>query len=82
MKALILIQDEIVCRMGLDDAKKEDAGRRFMVLSVAYHNIGVEYEFLKEYQQSLGAYRKAIENAEKNLAGNNDMLKNLKNVYF
>lgn len=68
--------------MGLDDAKKEDAGRRFMVLSVAYHNIGVEYEFLKEYQQSLGAYRKAIENAEKNLAGNNDMLKNLKHVYF
>lgn len=53
-----------------------------MVLSVAYHNIGVEYEFLKEYQQSLNAYRKAIENAEKNLTGNSDMLNNLKNVYY
>ena len=53
-----------------------------MVLSVAYHNIGVEYEFLKEYQQSLNAYRKSIENAEKNLTGSNDMVDNLKNVYY
>ena len=53
-----------------------------MVLSVAYHNIGVEYEFLKEYQQSLNAYRKAIENAEKNLSGSSDMVDNLKNVYY
>ncbi len=49
MKALILIQDEIVARMTDPEARKDDAGRRFMVLSVAYHNIGVEYEFLKEY---------------------------------
>lgn len=52
-----------------------------MILSVAYHNIAVEYEFLKEYQQSLNAYRKAIENLEKNLPGS-DMLSNLKNVYY
>lgn len=53
-----------------------------MVLSVAYHNIGVEYEFLKEYQKSLKAYKKAIDNAEKNLTGSNDMVDNLKNVYY
>jgi len=47
MKALILIQDEILCRLGT--GTKEDAARRFMVLSVAYHNIAVEYEFLKEF---------------------------------
>lgn len=45
MKALILIQDEIVNRIGLegDNAPSE----RLVVLSIAYHNIGVEYEFLK-----------------------------------
>lgn len=31
---------------------------------------------------SLNAYRKAIQNAEKNLVGNTDMLNNLKNVYY
>lgn len=30
----------------------------------------------------MNAYRKSIENAEKNLTGNDDMLKNLKNVYY
>lgn len=30
----------------------------------------------------MNAYRKSIENAEKNLAGNDDMVKNLRNVYF
>ena len=82
MKALILIQDEIIGRVSAEGSSKEDAGRRFMVLSVAYHNIGVEYEFLKEYQQSLNAYRKAIENAEKNLSGSGEMVDNLKNVYY
>ena len=80
MKALILIQDEILCR--IKGQSKDEAARRFMVLSVAYHNIAVEYEFLKDYQMSLNAYWKAIQNAEKNLAGNTDMLSNLKNVYY
>jgi len=32
---------------------------RITVLCIAYHNIAVEHEFLKEYNPSLRAYRKA-----------------------
>ena len=55
MKALILIQDEIVNRIGTEGDKTPS--ERLVVLSIAYHNIGVEYEFLKKYQQALNAYK-------------------------
>lgn len=55
MKALILIQDEIVNRMATDG--DQTPPERLVVLSIAYHNIGVEYEFLKKYQQALNAYK-------------------------
>ncbi len=49
MKALILIQDELVSKLdalsaGTTDKKPED---RLIVLCIAYHNIAVEQEFLK-----------------------------------
>ena len=52
MKALILIQDELVTKImaqeaeGLEIKKPED---RLTVLCIAYHNIAVEQEFLKQY---------------------------------
>ena len=52
MKALILIQDELVTKImaqeaeGLEVKKPED---RLTVLCIAYHNIAVEQEFLKQY---------------------------------
>jgi len=79
MKALILIQDEIINRMGLDG--DETPAERLVVLSIAYHNIGVEYEFLKKYQQALNAYKKSVLNAETHLSPSNLMTVNLKNVY-
>lgn len=79
MKALILIQDEIVNRMTLEgDATPPE---RLVVLSIAYHNIGVEYEFLKKYQQALNAYKKSVINAETHLSSSNLMTINMKNVY-
>lgn len=62
MKALILIQDELVARVPTTaDAKKlED---RLIVLCIAYHNIAVEQEFLKQYQASLNSYAKAAQSA-------------------
>jgi len=61
MKALILIQDELVNRLdnnGHDDAMGESQSEelggqkkkpedRMIVLCIAYHNIAVEQEFLK-----------------------------------
>jgi tetratricopeptide (TPR) repeat protein len=76
MKALILIQDEIVNRMTLDG--EATPPERLVVLSIAYHNIGVEYEFLKKYQQALNAYKKSVINAETHLSSSNLMTVNMK----
>ena len=38
---------------------------RVAVLAIAYHNIGVEQEFLKRLDQSLHSYRKGVEIAGK-----------------
>jgi len=64
MKALILIQDELITKiMAQEEAdataevkKPED---RLTVLCIAYHNIAVEQEFLKQFQASLNSYAKA-----------------------
>lgn len=79
MKALILIQDEIVNRIGSEG--DQTPSERLVVLSIAYHNIGVEYEFLKKYQQALNAYKKAVINAETHLGTNNLMTVNMRSVY-
>ena len=56
MKALILIQDELVARTENGASNNED---RFTVMVIALHNIAVEHEYLKQYQQSLTHYKKA-----------------------
>lgn len=51
MKALILIQDELVARVeettGDRETKLKTHEERMIVLCIAYHNIAVEQEFLK-----------------------------------
>ena len=43
--------------MGTTASKKPED--RLIVLCIAYHNIAVEQEFLKQYQASLNSYAKA-----------------------
>lgn len=82
MKALILIQDELISKVPLSnqDGQSQDMTMqpdgsqlsmsglpqqsrkpedRLIVLCIAYHNIAVEQEFLKQYQASLNSYAKA-----------------------
>lgn len=40
---------------------------RTAVLAIAYHNMGVEQEFLKSYPAAILSYKKAVNFAEKNL---------------
>jgi hypothetical protein len=40
---------------------------RIAVLAIAYHNIGVEQEFLKKFEQSILSYKKGVEVAERYL---------------
>ena len=104
MKALILIQDELISKVpmaGADGAaqdaqtqnmdgsqatmtgmpqqsrKPED---RLIVLCIAYHNIAVEQEFLKQYQASLNSYAKAAQSALKYLGDMHPMTQNMNEV--
>ena len=51
MKALILIQDEL-----LELSEAQLAESRQTVMIIALHNIAVEYEYLKQYQSALLTY--------------------------
>ena len=83
MKALILIQDELVTKiiqqeqLGGEIKKPED---RLTVLCIAYHNIAVEQEFLKQYQASLNSYAKAAQSAHKYLGQEHPMTQNMNEV--
>mmetsp|Transcript_28780 Transcript_28780/g.37795 ORF Transcript_28780/g.37795 Transcript_28780/m.37795 type:complete len:470 (-) Transcript_28780:456-1865(-) len=59
--SMILLQEELF--HGDGDPKPD----RVAVLGIAYHNIGVEQEFLKKYEQSITSYRKGVEVAEQYL---------------
>lgn len=61
MKALILLQDEIVSRVEGEEEESKEAkvkasAERITVLCIAYHNIAVEQEFLKLYNPCLRSY--------------------------
>lgn len=52
------------------------------MLAIAYHNMGVEQEFLKAYDNALLSYRKAVLYAEQNLGPEDSITQNLRNVYL
>jgi tetratricopeptide (TPR) repeat protein len=58
--ALALLQDELFGGPGgaAAAAQKPD---RIAVLAIAYHNLGVEHEFLKQFTASLQSYTKGVE---------------------
>lgn len=64
--ALILLQEELLSPPGVVGAAPPQADR-IAVLAIAYHNIGVEQEFLKRYEQSVLSYKKGVEVAERYL---------------
>jgi tetratricopeptide (TPR) repeat protein len=72
--ALILLQEELFSGASLSvlstNGSLPTAGQppradRVAVLAIAYHNMGVEQEFLKKFDHSLQSYRKGVEAAQK-----------------
>lgn len=51
------------------------------MLAIAYHNMGVEQEFLRSYPAAILSYKKAVDFAEKNLGADDGITSNLRNVY-
>ena len=54
---------------------------RIAVLAIAYHNLGVEQEFLKKHESCLASYRKGMEIAEQYLGHDNPTTQTLRNAY-
>ena len=54
---------------------------RAAVLSIAYHNMGVEQEFLRSYPAAILSYKKAVNFAEKNLGPDDGITQNLRSVF-
>lgn len=67
--ALILLQEELFgggaavaeVRGGGREGDQPPRADRIAVLAIAYHNMGVEQEFLKKFEHSLQSYRKGVE---------------------
>lgn len=65
-----------------DEQLPPDANKdRTAVLAIAYHNMGVEQEFLKSYPAAILSYKKAVNFAEKNLGPEDGITQNLRNVF-
>ena len=80
MSAVILLQEMMLRRKldpgssqedDLDDiptSQNKDTNKdKVAVLAIAYHNMGVEQEFLRSYPAAILSYKKAVNFAEKNL---------------
>lgn len=94
MSAVILLQ-EMMLRKKLDpqsclDDELEDQNAvqnkdtnkdKVAVLAIAYHNMGVEQEFLRSYPAAILSYKKAVNFAEKNLGPDDGITQNLRSVY-
>ncbi len=90
MSAVILLQ-EMMLRKRLDPQAAEDDEEfqaidanqkdRTAVLAIAYHNMGVEQEFLRSYPAAILSYKKAVNFAEKHLGPDDGITQNLRNVY-
>lgn len=78
-QALILLQEELLSPPGSEESPEPPQADRIAVLSIAYHNIGVEQEFLKRYDQSMISYRKGVEVAERYLGAKHAICITLKN---
>lgn len=76
--AIILLQEELLSPPGVVGAAPPQADR-IAVLAIAYHNIGVEQEFLKRYEQSVLSYKKGVEVAERYLGAKHAICVTLNN---
>jgi hypothetical protein len=94
MSAVILLQ-EMMLRKKLDPQSMQDDDfddnpvkdqkdtnkDKVAVLAIAYHNMGVEQEFLRSYPAAILSYKKAVNFAEKNLGPEDGITQNLRSVY-
>jgi len=80
MAAIILLQEEMLnCVLKPDNPKPTKD--KYSILAIAYHNMGVEQEFMKRNDTALVSYRKAIVVAQTNIGPDDPITKNLVEIY-
>ncbi|KAL4503053.1 hypothetical protein ABPG72_014282 [Tetrahymena utriculariae] len=62
------------------ESKAKITDDRLAVLAIAYHNLGVELEHLKRYDESMKIYNRALNFASDNLGQNHSLVQNLTRV--
>ncbi|KAG7390213.1 hypothetical protein PHYBOEH_007064 [Phytophthora boehmeriae] len=55
---------------------------RISVMCIAYHNIGVEQEYLKDYAESVASYKKGVGLAEQYLGAEHSIATTIRNSYL
>ena len=53
---------------------KKEVENRAAVLSIAYHNMGVELEYLKRFDEAIRTYRKAVSFATQHLGAQSQIV--------
>ena len=89
MSAVILLQEMMLAKRldptafqdDEEDLPAETSKDRTAVLAIAYHNMGVEQEFLRSSPAAILSYKKAVNFAEKNLGPEDGITQNLRNVF-
>lgn len=79
--ALILLQEELFGGVAAGGAPPPGTLKadRIAVLAIAYHNIGVEQEFLKKFTQSVQSYQKGVDVAKTHLGPDHGITITLRN---
>lgn len=52
------------------------------MLTISYHNMGVEFEYLKRYDEALKVYNKALDISSVYLPENQKLVANMKRVVY
>ncbi|KAF0696000.1 Aste57867_13213 [Aphanomyces stellatus] len=79
--ALILLHEELFSQHAADDDARIETTKldRIAVLGIAYHNVGVEQEFLKKLELSVHSYRKGADVSAKYLGESHGIVVTLRN---
>jgi hypothetical protein len=74
-------KDKVKKDSKLQAKQEKEFKDRIAVLTIAYHNLAVEQEFLKSFNEAVESYRLAAEYAEKYLGATDGITINLKTIY-
>ena len=79
MKALILIQDEVLELTENKDMTAQHEPRQTVVV-IALHNIAVQYEYLNQYQSAIHTYQKSFDYSRKHLGDSHPFTQKMEKV--